>query len=108
MKRSSELRGRDRDDARRSIPRVAGTLLDVAKSWVGSFFSPFVLLLDSAFDGGFARIKKNAVRKSAINAFLNGWVGLCLNLVLLGKKIAHSCILQCWSFVVAFFGSSEQ
>jgi hypothetical protein len=66
------------------------------------------LLLDSAFDGGFAPIKKNNVRKSAITALLNGWVGLCLNLVLLGMKIALSCILRCWSFVVAFFGSSEQ
>jgi hypothetical protein len=66
------------------------------------------LLLDSAFDGGFAPIKNNYVRKSAITALLNEWVGLCLNLVLLGKKIAHSCILRCRSFVVAFFGSSEQ
>jgi hypothetical protein len=45
------------------------------------------LLLDSAFDGGFAPIKKkNYVRKSAINALLNELVGLCLNLVLLGKE----------------------
>ncbi len=74
VKRSSELRGRDRDDARSSIPRVSVTLLDAAKRWIGMIRFPFCLVAGFGIWWRFCTYKKELCSKISNKCFVE-WVG---------------------------------